>query len=161
MRFPESVVFGSYSQPNIHRTKENKYGWNFCELHRKAIVCLIYFLALTIIPILVHAGVAWQSTAEGGFNRAIHNIQNSPFRTKFERDMQEFNGQSGHRLHLGSRTRSRSWFSSHLGTFAITTVGKINNMEEHCKAFIFSNGNIAFSGDERRRESTRPNWSPR
>ena len=26
---------------------------------------------------------------EGGFNRAIHNIQNAPFRTKFERDVQE------------------------------------------------------------------------
>lgn len=34
------------------------------ELHQKAIVCLIYFLELTIIPILVHAGVAWQSTAK-------------------------------------------------------------------------------------------------
>ncbi len=34
------------------------------ELHQKAIVCLIYFLELTIIPILVHAVVAWQSTAK-------------------------------------------------------------------------------------------------
>ena len=29
---------------------------------------------------------------EGGFNRAIHNIQNAPFRTKFERDVQELEG---------------------------------------------------------------------
>ena len=31
---------------------------------------------------------------EGGFNRAIHNIQNAPFRTKFERDVQELEGRS-------------------------------------------------------------------
>ena len=30
-----------------------------------------------------------------GFNRAIHNIQNSPFRTKFERDVEEFEGNLG------------------------------------------------------------------
>lgn len=32
---------------------------------------------------------------EGGFNRAIHNIQNAPFRTKFERDVQELEGTLG------------------------------------------------------------------
>ena len=32
---------------------------------------------------------------ETGFNRAIHNIQNSPFRTKFERDIEEFHGNLG------------------------------------------------------------------
>ena len=31
----------------------------------------------------------------GGFNRAIHNIENSPFRTKFERDVQEMEGNMG------------------------------------------------------------------
>lgn len=30
-----------------------------------------------------------------GFNRAIHNIENSPFRTKFERDVQEMEGNMG------------------------------------------------------------------
>ena len=32
---------------------------------------------------------------EEGFDRAIHNIENSPFRTKFERDVQEMKGQIG------------------------------------------------------------------
>ena len=32
---------------------------------------------------------------EDGFNRAIHNIQNSPFRTKFERDVLEMEGKLG------------------------------------------------------------------
>ncbi len=33
--------------------------------------------------------------AETGFNRAIHNIENSPFRTKFERDVEEMEGNLG------------------------------------------------------------------
>ena len=32
---------------------------------------------------------------ESGFNRAIHNIENSPFRTKFERDVEELHGKMG------------------------------------------------------------------
>ncbi|MBQ1515771.1 MAG: amidophosphoribosyltransferase, partial [Lachnospiraceae bacterium] len=32
---------------------------------------------------------------EGGFDRAIHNIQNSPFRTKFERDVLDLKGTIG------------------------------------------------------------------
>ena len=32
---------------------------------------------------------------EDGFNRAIHNIENAPFRTKFDRDMQEMKGNFG------------------------------------------------------------------
>lgn len=32
---------------------------------------------------------------ESGFNRAIHNIENSPFRTKFERDVEELCGKMG------------------------------------------------------------------
>ena len=51
-----------------------------------------------------------------GFNRAIHNIQNSPFRTKFERDIEEF---------------------------AITTVGRINNLES-LKALCFNKGTSHF-----------------
>ena len=38
---------------------------------------------------------------EGGFNRAIHNIENSPFRTKFDRDVSEMKGHLGNRLHFG------------------------------------------------------------
>ena len=66
---------------------------------------------------------------EHGFNRAIHNIENSPFRTKFERDVDELEG------HLGIGCISDFepqplLVQSHLGSFAITTVGKINNMDE-------------------------------
>ena len=111
----------------------------FLELHQKAIVCLIYFLELTIIPILVHAGVAWRVYGkEGGFNRAIHNIQNAPFRTKFERDVQELEGTLG--IGCISDTEPQPLLvQSHLGSFAITTVGKINNMDELVKR-SFANG---------------------
>lgn len=37
---------------------------------------------------------------ENGFNRAIHNIENSPFRTKFERDVNEMEEQRGYRLYF-------------------------------------------------------------
>ncbi len=65
----------------------------------------------------------------GGFNRAIHNIENSPFRTKFDRDVGEMKG------HLGIGCISDFepqplLIRSKLGSFAITTVGKVNNFEE-------------------------------
>jgi amidophosphoribosyltransferase len=67
-----------------------------------------------------------------GFNRAIHNIQNSPFRTKFERDVEELEGNLG--IGCISDTEPQPLLvQSHLGSFAITTVGKINNMDELVK----------------------------
>ena len=75
---------------------------------------------------------------EGGFNRAIHNIQNAPFRTKFERDVQELEGTLG--IGCISDTEPQPLLvQSHLGSFAITTVGKINNMDELVKR-SFANG---------------------
>lgn len=65
---------------------------------------------------------------EQGFNRAIHNIQNSPFRTKFERDVEEMHGCSG--IGCISDTEPQPLIvRSHLGSFAITTVGRINNVD--------------------------------
>ncbi len=66
---------------------------------------------------------------EDGFQRAIHNIENSPFRTKFEKDVDEMEG------HLGIGCISDSEpqpliVRSHLGNFAITTVGRINNIDD-------------------------------
>ena len=66
---------------------------------------------------------------ENGFARSIHNIENTPFRTKFDGDLDELEG----RLGIGciSDTEPQPLLvQSHLGSFAITTVGKINNMEE-------------------------------
>ena len=66
---------------------------------------------------------------EKGFDRAIHNIQNSPFRTKFERDVEEMHGNLGIGC-ISDNEPQPLIVRSHLGNFAITTVGRINNVEE-------------------------------
>lgn len=64
-----------------------------------------------------------------GFNRAIHNIENSPFRTKFERDIDELEGNLGIGC-ISDNEPQPLLVQSHLGSFAITTVGKINNIDQ-------------------------------
>ena len=64
-----------------------------------------------------------------GFNRAIHNIENSPFRTKFERDVEEMKGNLGIGC-ISDYEPQPLLLQSHLGSFAITTIGKINNQDE-------------------------------
>ena len=66
---------------------------------------------------------------EKGFDRAIHNIENSPFRTKFDKDVSELQGNFGIGC-ISDNEPQPLLVRSHLGNFAITTVGKINNMEE-------------------------------
>ena len=63
---------------------------------------------------------------ERGFDRAIHNIENAPFRTKFDKDFNEMEGNIG----IGSISDFEPqplMVRSQHGTYAITTVGKINN----------------------------------
>lgn len=77
-----------------------------------------------------------------GFQRAIHNIENSPFRTKFERDVEEMKGNLG----IGCISDSEPqplMVRSHLGNFAITTVGRINNVDELVKR-AFTEGTTHF-----------------
>ncbi len=64
-----------------------------------------------------------------GFNRSIHNIENTPFRTKFDGDLNELEGNMGIGC-ISDNEPQPLLVQSHLGSFAITTVGKINNMEE-------------------------------
>ena len=66
---------------------------------------------------------------KSGFDRAIHNIQNSPFRTKFERDVEDFDGKIGIGC-ISDYEPQPLLIKSHLGSYAITTVGKINNTDE-------------------------------
>ena len=57
-----------------------------------------------------------------GFQRSIHNIQNSPFRSKFEHDISRFEGRTG--IGVISDTDPQPLvMCSRLGTFAIATVG--------------------------------------
>ena len=66
---------------------------------------------------------------EGGYNRAIHNISNAPFRTKFDKDVQEMKGRIGIGCISDYEPRPLL-FRSHHGSYALTTVSKINNMDE-------------------------------
>lgn len=73
-----------------------------------------------------------------GFDRAIHNIENSPFRTKFDKDFSQMKG----RLGIGCISDYEPQpliVRSHHGAYAIVTVGKINNTDELLKS-LFSSG---------------------
>ncbi|MHC1727221.1 MAG: amidophosphoribosyltransferase [Syntrophobacteraceae bacterium] len=64
-----------------------------------------------------------------GIQRSIHSIENSYFRTKFEPELGSFHGNTG--VGVISDTDPQPLVArSHLGTFGIVTVGKVNNMEE-------------------------------
>ena len=64
-----------------------------------------------------------------GFSRAIHNIENTPFRTKFDKDANEMKGNVGIGC-ISDFEPQPLLIQSHLGSFAIATVGKINNHDE-------------------------------
>lgn len=68
-----------------------------------------------------------------GFDRAIHNIENSPFRTKFENDVKKMQGYMGIGC-ISDYDPQPLIVRSHHGTYALTTVGRINNsntLSEH------------------------------
>ena len=77
-----------------------------------------------------------------GFERAIHNIENSPFRTKFERDADEMKGNMGIGC-ISDYEPQPLLIQSHLGSFAIVTVGKINNLNSLLKV-VYANGHTHF-----------------
>ena len=83
------------------------------------------------------AGMALYDEKEG-FNRAIHNIENTPFRTKFDKDVNKMNGTLGIGC-ISDYEPQPLIIRSHHGTYAITTVGKINNKDE-IVAEIFQHG---------------------
>ena len=95
------------------------------------------------------AGMIFHDSEDQGFQREIHSIENTPFRTRFEDDLPGFHGQSG--IGCISDTDPQPLLvRSHLGTFALTTVGAINNAEALVEAY-FSEGGKQFmamsSGD--------------
>ena len=79
---------------------------------------------------------------KAGFSRAIHNIENSPFRTKFERDADEMEGNIGIGC-ISDYEPQPLLIQSHFGSFAITTVGKINNLRALLN-IVYQNGHTHF-----------------
>lgn len=77
---------------------------------------------------------------ETGFSRQIHRIENSPFRTKFEKDLESFHGCSG--IGCISDTDPQPLLvRSRLGLYAIATVGMINNIDELMDQYFNGHGN--------------------
>ena len=86
---------------------------------------------------------------DDGFEKAIHNISNAPFRTKFDKDANTMHGYMGIGC-ISDFEAQPILVRSHHGSFAITTVGKINNADEiidmiikgNTHFFEMSNGDI-------------------
>ena len=74
-------------------------------------------------------------TKNDGFNRSIHNIQNSPFRSKFESDIEEMKGNMGIGA-ISDGDPQPLTVCSRQGDYAITTVGRINNKEAIVKELL-------------------------
>lgn len=79
---------------------------------------------------------------ENGINRAIHNIENAPFRTKFDKDVNEMKGWYGIGC-ISDYEPQPLMIRSHHGTYAITTVGKINNSDRLIQQ-LFDSGHSHF-----------------
>lgn len=77
-----------------------------------------------------------------GFQRSIHNIENSPFRTKFDHDLDELEGNLGIGC-ISDMDPQPLLIRSHLGTYAITTVGVIKNEDELIRD-AYQNGHFHF-----------------
>ena len=76
---------------------------------------------------------------QDGFQRQIHSIENTPFRTKFEKDLSDFHGCSG--IGCISDTDPQPLLvRSHLGLYAICTVGIINNIDELIDTYFSDHG---------------------
>ena len=74
------------------------------------------------------AGMAVYDNKDG-FNRAIHNIENAPFRTKFDKELSRMNGHMGIGC-ISDYEPQPLIIRSHHGTFSIMTIGKINNIDQ-------------------------------
>ncbi|MCD8365341.1 MAG: amidophosphoribosyltransferase, partial [Clostridiales bacterium] len=86
---------------------------------------------------------------ENGFTKSIHSIESSPFRTRFEKELDELEGNFGIGC-ISDYEAQPILVRSHHGTFAITTISKINNadaiveeiLQGRTHFFEMSNGEI-------------------
>lgn len=77
-----------------------------------------------------------------GFNRAIHNIENAPFRTKFDKEISHMSGWYGIGC-ISDYEAQPLLIRSHHGTYALSTIGKINNSEALIQ-MLFDQGYVHF-----------------
>ncbi|MGN0233766.1 MAG: amidophosphoribosyltransferase, partial [Bacteroidaceae bacterium] len=87
-------------------------------------------------------GIVTYDAEERKFNRTIHNLENSYFRTKFESALDKFTGNSGIGI-ISDTDPQPIVFNSHLGKFAIVTVAKVNNIDKLEKELLDANMHFA------------------
>lgn len=87
-------------------------------------------------------GMATYDSENNMFQRSIHNLESTYFRTKFEKDLEKFKGNAG--IGVISDTDAQPIvINSHLGRFAIVTVAKIANLDELEKELLDNNMHLA------------------
>jgi len=87
-------------------------------------------------------GMATFDAETGHFNRVIHSISQASFRTKMEDELPKFVGNAGVGI-ISDTDAQPLLFNSHLGRFALTTVGKIDNLEELADAALAHNMHLS------------------
>jgi len=80
------------------------------------------------------AGLVFYNSKEG-FRRSIHSLENGYFRTKFEMDIVNLEGNSGMGV-ISDTDPQPILFNSHMGRFAIVTVSRLVNIDELEKCFL-------------------------
>lgn len=79
--------------------------------------------------------------SEDGLQREIHNIQNSPFRTKFDAVFDEMHGNSAIGC-ISDYDPQPLLIRSKIGIYAICTIGIVNNANELIEKYIHNNGHF-------------------
>ena len=82
---------------------------------------------------------AWDP--EVGLQRKIHNIENSPFRTKFEHIFEEMQGTAAIGC-ISDAEPQPLLIRSKLGTYAISIIGLVNNKKELLEQYLASGGHF-------------------
>ncbi len=77
---------------------------------------------------------------KSGFQRQIHSIENTPFRTKFEKDLRSFRGNAGIGC-ISDTDPQPLMVRSRMGVYALTTVGIIRNDEQLIDQHFARGGN--------------------
>ena len=87
-------------------------------------------------------GMASYDAPTGHFNRVIHSISQASFRSKMEDELSKFTGNAG--IGIISDTDAQPLlFNSHLGRFALVTVGKIANLDELAEEVLECNMHLS------------------
>lgn len=76
-----------------------------------------------------------------GFTRSIHSLENAYFRSKFESDLAKFQGEKGIGV-ISDNDSQPIIIGSHLGTFGLVTVAKINNIDALAASFYSKKKNF-------------------